>query len=135
MEISEKALEALKEEAYEEGYKKAREDMADDLKVYRAQRSRLMEILEVEGDQSLMDAAEHLADECRAHRNAAQTASMIIERQRKELTATKQYANEVYAAIEPKQEEIKQLQMENLNLKAKIDELRQALLHHVKETA
>lgn len=51
------------------------------------------------------------------------------------LKADREYVESVQRAIEPKQNEIYQLQLQIQAQRGTINELRQALLHHVKETA
>lgn len=160
MEISTAALESLEEEAFDNGFKKGREEIDYEWRLVAAQHKKLMEILEVEGDQTLMDAAEHLGAECRAHREAMKVAAATIERQRlqiaelraevaeKERTvvetglwadridgANKLHIRELHNAVEPMQQTIKELNLEIARRGEVITELRQALLQHVTRTA
>lgn len=98
--MSQGAIEALEDQAYGEGRKHAREELASDMASALAQQKRLREVLEVEGDQTLVEAADLLYEEVRSHREAMKIASRRIEEQRHT-----------------------------------INELRQSLLQHVKETA
>ncbi len=140
------ALDEIADQAYAEGRVDALSELVEEQKAIINEHRRLREILEVEGDQSLADAAEHMAEECRAHREATRAAAVIIEQRRHEvvdlrmqlqqmeqkltemrLWADKQHAadqahiRELQEAIEPKQQ--------------KIYELQRALLQYIKETA
>jgi len=79
------ALDALDEQAWDEGFRKGREEGLFEGKLYQAQYKKLCEILEVEGDQSLIDACEHLGQELRAHREASKVATFALEKQRKKI--------------------------------------------------
>jgi hypothetical protein len=160
MQVSESALEAIRDEAFEEGYKRARKDADFESRMMVAQFKKLSEILELEGDQNLIDGIENMAAQCRAHKEAnrvicenldaaraqivelrAQAAQMERVSVETRLWADKQHAADqeyiaqVQAAIEPKQEEIHRLNIVANRQREQIDELRQSLLQHIKETA
>jgi hypothetical protein len=159
MEISQDALDALLDDAWAKGKVAGVDEAEYEHRLVLAQFKKLTEILEVEGDQNLLDAAEHLGAECRAHREATRVAASVIERQRKEIVelrnqaaqieeqftmlrtwtdkqhaANQTHIRELHEAIEPKQEQIKLLEIKIVEQRDVINELRQALLHHVKET-
>jgi len=94
------AIDALENQAFSAGVERGREEASEEYHLFLREQKALCEVLEVEGDQSLVDAAEHLAAELRAHREAMKVAARRIEQQRET-----------------------------------INELRQSLLMHVKETA
>jgi len=79
MEMSEDALEVLEDEAFDQGFKKGRETADYDWRLVAAQFKKLSEILEVAGDQTLLDAAEHLGAEMRSHREASRAQAGTIE--------------------------------------------------------
>jgi predicted RNase H-like nuclease (RuvC/YqgF family) len=160
MEISQDALDALLDEAWAKGKASGVDEAEYEHRLVLAQFKKLTEILEVEGDQNLLDAAEHLGAECRAHREATRVAASVIERQRKEIlelrseiaawergaaqaalwadkqrAADQSHIRELHEAIEPKQQQIKELELKVIEQRNIITELRQALLKHVTETA
>lgn len=151
--MSQGAIDALEEQAFDDGFKKGQEETEYDWRLVAAQHKKLAEILEVEGDMNLMDAAEQLGVEVRAHREAAKAGANAIERRRleveelraalmekerenlgerlffdKERAAMNLYIRELQDAVEPQQKKI-------CELNVKIIELRQSLLMHVKETS
>lgn len=156
MEITHEALEAIRDEVWDEGYQKGKEEAEFEHKLALAQFRRLREILEVEGDQSLLEAADLLFQEASSHREAARAGANILEQRRKELVelraklaederqgmAMQLFHDKTVAAmnvhicqlegdLNPKAEKIKQLNMEIVRLRMTIEELRGSLLKHL----
>lgn len=152
MEITHEALEAIRDEVWDEGYETGKKEAELNFRLMLAQFKRLKEILEVEGDQSLLEAADLLFQEASSHREAARAGANILEQRRKELVelraqlsnreeqlmafqifhdkeigAMKLYCRDLQESVEPMQSKIK-------SLTDVVNELRQALLMHVKET-
>ena len=137
MEMSEEALEAIRDESFEEGYQKG---------YHTAQ---------VEADDQMADIRMGLNDENArlkeqvAHlENTVMVKASIIESQRTAIEALEnklkdaeklhradlKHIEELHDAIEPKQQQIHQLNGQVNNQRELINELRQAILKHVKET-
>jgi len=137
MEMSEEALEAIRDESFEEGYQKG---------YHTAQ---------VEADDQMADIRMGLNDENArlkeqvAHlENTVMVKASIIESQRAAIEALEnklkdaeklhradlKHIEELHDAIEPKQQQIHQLNGQVNNQRELINELRQAILKHVKET-
>lgn len=152
MEITHEALEAIRDEVWDEGYETGKKEAELNFRLMLAQFKRLKEILEVEGDQSLLEAADLLFQEASSHREAARAGANILEQRRKELVelraqlsnreeqlmafqifhdkeigAMKLYCRDLQESVEPMQSKIK-------SLTDVVNDLRQALLQHVKET-
>lgn len=129
------AINALEDQAFDEGIAKGRQEASDEYHVFLREQKRLVEILEVEGDQSLVEAADHLYQEVRAHREAMKVAAFQLEKQRekiseqqRELAMHKESLLTMSLALDQQHNEIR-------DQREKINELRQSLLQHVKETA
>ena len=135
--MSEEALEAIRDESFEEGYQKG---------YHTAQ---------VEADDQMADIRMGLNDENArlkeqvAHlENTVMVKASIIESQRTAIEALEnklkdaeklhradlKHIEELHDAIEPKQQQIHQLNGQVNNQRELINELRQAILKHVKET-
>ena len=135
--MSEEALEAIRDESFEEGYQKG---------YHTAQ---------VEADDQMADIRMGLNDENArlkeqvAHlENTVMVKASIIESQRAAIEALEnklkdaeklhradlKHIEELHDAIEPKQQQIHQLNGQVNNQRELINELRQAILKHVKET-
>lgn len=112
------ALDALDEQAFDEGWKKGREEAEFEWRLVAAQHKKLAEILEVEGDQNLMDAVEHLGQEVRSHRDAQKLAASVLEAQRKKI-------NELAREVLVKEEHIAQIGQYIQKLETKICDLQE----------
>jgi tRNA G18 (ribose-2'-O)-methylase SpoU len=141
MEMSKEAVEALENQAFEEGYQKgyhvanveADDRLADTRAGMNDENARLKEELEsyknalmikaaiVEGQKAAIEALE----------NKLKETVLWADKQHK---ADRKHIEELHDAIEPKQQQIQMLQGQLLVQRELIDELRQAILKHVKET-
>lgn len=79
------ALDALDEQAFDEGFRKGREEAEFEWRLVAAQHKKLAEILELTGDMNLMDAADQLGQEVRSHREASKAQLFALEAQRKKI--------------------------------------------------
>lgn len=83
--MSQGAIDALDEQAFDEGFKKGFDEATFEWRLVAAQHKKLAEILEVAGEVSIMDAADRLGQEVRSHREASKAAMLALEAQRKKI--------------------------------------------------
>lgn len=122
--MSKSSIEAVCNDAFRDGRKAGVAEADEQWMVIRTVHRRLYEILEVKDGESLVDAVEQVYQELRTQRQAIKAAAGIIERQRQELAATKQYGDEVRAAYEPAQAQIASLAQEVLRLREQLEKER-----------
>lgn len=121
IEMNQAAIDALADQAFAEGKVEGVRQAEDEHEDMRLQFKRVRELLEVEGDQSLVEACEHLFNTLKAYRESHGALQS-------EVAAVKRYAKEVSDAFEPAQKKIFELNQIVVAQRKTIEELRQALL-------